>query len=116
NPKVGRESPNPYLREWSQNQAQSRLPGLKFMRTLWLASLAGGPFNYSATVPGKCPFSLENAHRKFHISSDEFDEVAQILVQSLKSANVPDKEINEVVDAFMAHKKEVVDSVSPSVC
>ena len=40
NPKVGRESPNAALREWSTPQADGRLPGLKFMRTLWVC--AGG--------------------------------------------------------------------------
>ena len=57
NPTVGRGSKNPALRDWHTNKLD-RLPGLKFMRTLWLCSLAGGPFKYSPTAPGKCPFSL----------------------------------------------------------
>lgn len=127
-PLVGKESPNTYLRDWSNNKT-NRLPGLKFMRTLWLASLAGGPFNYHGTVPGKCsttrmiapiscgcPFSLENAHRKFHINSAEFDRVAELLNESLVSAGVEQTEREGVMAAFMAHKSEVVEGKSPLYC
>src|SRR5690348_15915036 len=61
---VGINSDNPELRDWSRNK-QDRLPGLKFMRTLWLCDVAGGPYTFIPTVPGKCPLSLENAHKKF---------------------------------------------------
>ena len=48
NPEVGTQSPNPALREWSTSKL-TRLPGLKFMRTLWVCNVAGGPFEFSAT-------------------------------------------------------------------
>jgi hypothetical protein len=51
NPIVGQQSQNPALREW-HTQNLGRLPGLKFMRTLWVCNVAGGPFEYTATVPG----------------------------------------------------------------
>ena len=35
---------NPALKAWNETEAPTRLPGLKFMRTLWIAALAGGPF------------------------------------------------------------------------
>lgn len=107
NPIVGKNSPNPYLKDWSTNKLD-RLPGLKFMRTLWLASLAGGPYHFSPTKPGKCPFSLENAHKEFQISPAEFDAVAAELSNSLVHFNVPDAERNDVLAAFGAHKNEVV--------
>ena len=44
NPIVGQASKNPELREWHTNQLD-RLPGLKFMRTLWVCKVAGGPFS-----------------------------------------------------------------------
>lgn len=106
NPVVGRQSKNPALAEWHTNQL-GRLPGLKFMRTLWLCSVAGGPYVYSPTVPGKCPFSLENAHAKFKISPEEFDAVGAEVSKSLDHFNVPAKEKNEVLAAFVAHKSEV---------
>jgi hemoglobin len=106
NPIVGKQSNNPYLSDWSTNKLD-RLPGLKFMRTLWLCAVSGGPFNYKGTVSGKCPLSLENAHRKFEISPEEFDEVVRVLSQSLNHFSIPQKEKNEVIAAFIAHKTEV---------
>src|ERR1700680_4212658 len=74
NPIVGITSKNPALREW-QTKRLDRLPGLKFMRTLWVCPVAGGPFQYTPTRPGKTAVSLEEAHRDLRISPDEFDEV-----------------------------------------
>ena len=51
NPIVGQRSENPALREWHTKNL-GRLPGLKFMRTLWVCNVAGGPFQYTATKPG----------------------------------------------------------------
>ena len=54
NPIVGQASKNPELREWHTNQLD-RLPGLKFMRTLWVCNVAGGPFSFTATRPEAPP-------------------------------------------------------------
>ncbi len=43
---VGKLSKNGQLRQWSVEQPL-RLPGLKFMRTLWVANISGGPFEYT---------------------------------------------------------------------
>ncbi|MDP9269438.1 MAG: group 1 truncated hemoglobin, partial [Chloroflexota bacterium] len=67
NPIVGQRSENPALREWHTNNL-GRLPGLKFMRTLWVCNVAGGPFQFSATRPGSTPLGLEEAHRELKIS------------------------------------------------
>ena len=106
NPAVGKLSKNPALREWSVEQP-GRLPGLKFMRTLWVCSVAGGPFQYTATEPGSTPLGLEEAHRALQISPDEFDEVAAELGRSLDHFKVPEHEKGEVLGAFAAHKGEV---------
>jgi hemoglobin len=106
NPIVGRESENPELREWHTNRLD-RLAGLKFMRTLWLCAVAGGPFHYTATKPGATPVGLEEAHRALEISPDEFDEVAAELARSLDAFDVPAGEKDEVLAAFAAHKNEV---------
>jgi len=45
NPKI--IEANPELHEWHTVTYPERLPGLKWLRTLWLASLAGGPFQYT---------------------------------------------------------------------
>src|SRR5688500_2471173 len=39
---VGQQSENPQLREWHTSNL-GRLPGLKFMRTLWVCDVSGGP-------------------------------------------------------------------------
>ena len=106
NPAVGKLSKNPALREWSVEQP-GRLPGLKFMRTLWVCSVADGPFQYTATEPGSTPLGLEEAHRALQISPDEFDEVAAELGRSLDHFKVPEHEKGEVLGAFAAHKGEV---------
>jgi hemoglobin len=106
NPKVGRGSPNPALDEWSTRQLD-RLPGLKWMRTLWVAAVAGGPFNYVGTRPGHAPMGLEMAHWNLHISPEEFDEVAAELAKALDHFGVPAREKGEVLAAFSAHKTEV---------
>ena len=106
NPIVGQKSENPALREW-HTQNLGRLPGLKFMRTLWLCNVSGGPFEYTPTVPGSTVLGLEEAHRKLHISPDEFDEVAAELGRTLDAVGVPEQEKGEVLAAFAAHKDEV---------
>ena len=106
NPVVGQTSANPYLSDWHKNKLD-RLPGLKFMRSLWLCAVSGGPFKFSPTVPEKCPFSLENAHAKFRISPAEFDAVAKVLSETLDYYHIPEKEKGEVLNAFAAHKGEI---------
>jgi hemoglobin len=106
NPLVGRDSPNPQLRDWSRNSL-GRLPGLKFMRTLWVCEVAGGPFDFSPTRPGSTPLGLEEAHRTLRISPAEFDEVAAELSRTLDRFDVPEHEKGEVLGAFAAHKNEV---------
>ena len=108
NPIVGRESKNPALREW-HTQNLGRLPGLKFMRTLWVCNVAGGPFEYTPTVPGSTVLGLEEAHRKLRISPEEFDEVAAELGRTLDVVGVPAQEKGEVLAAFAAHKDEVTE-------
>ena len=105
---AGQGSANPALREWHTAEL-ARLPGLKFMRTLWLCDISGGPFEYSGTKPGHEKLSLEEAHRRLGITSDEFDAVATELASSLDHFGVPPKEKGEVLAAFAAHKPEVTE-------
>ena len=106
NPIVGKNSKNAALRNWHRNSL-SRLPGLKFMRTLWVCEVSGGPYKFVPTKPGATPLGLENAHRDLKISPAEFDEVAAELGRTLDFAKVPAKEKGEVLAAFAAHKGEV---------
>jgi hemoglobin len=100
NPKL---NVNPNLVAWNQNEAETRLPGLKFMRTLWVAALAGGPFTYTG-------LPLHDAHTRFHLTSDEFDEVGAEIVRALQYYKVPEAETKLLVDAYMLSKPDVVAS------
>jgi hemoglobin len=106
NPIVGQHSENPALREWHTNNL-GRLPGLKFMRTLWVCNVAGGPQHYAPTKAGSTPLGLEEAHRELKISPAQFDEVAAELGRTLDFFKVPEREKGEVLAAFAAHKGEV---------
>jgi hemoglobin len=106
NPIVGQQSKNPQLRDWHTKNL-ARLPGLKFMRTLWVCNVAGGPYPFTATRPGATVLGLEEAHRELRISPAEFDEVAAELGRTLDFAKVPKTEAGEVLAAFAAHKGEV---------
>jgi hemoglobin len=55
------------------------------------------------------PLGLEVAHRELKISPDEFDEVAAELARTLDVFNVPEREKDEVLAAFAAHKGEVTE-------
>jgi hemoglobin len=91
---------NPNIKDWNENRAASRLPGLKFLRTLWLCAIAGGPFEYNG-------LPLDDAHFDFHISSSDFDQVAALLADALDHFDVPPREKEEVLGAFEAHKPQV---------
>ena len=111
NPIVGQNSENPELREWHTNNL-GRLPGLKFMRSLWVCNVAGGPQHYAGTKPGSTPLGLEEAHRELKISPAAFDEVAAELGRTLDVFRVPEQEKGEVMAAFAAHKGEVTEGYS----
>jgi hemoglobin len=98
NPKLNE---NPALKEWNETQAEVRLPGLKFMRALWVASLAGGPFEYTG-------LPLDEAHQDLHLTADEFEEVGAEIVRALDFYKVPEREKQELVDAYMTSMDEVV--------
>ena len=111
NPMVGQNSENAALREWHTDNL-GRLPGLKFMRTLWVCNVSGGPQQYAGTNPGSTPLGLEEAHRELTISPAQFDEVAAELGRTLDFFQVPEREKEEVLAAFAAHKGEVTEGYS----
>jgi len=107
-PVAGKTSANPALRRW-HTETLARLPGLKFMRTLWVCDVAGGPLHYTGTKPGATSLGLEEAHRELRISPEEFDAVAGVLSRTLDEFGVPQREKDEVLGAFAAHKSEVTE-------
>jgi hemoglobin len=99
NPKI--VDANPELKKWHTVTYRERLPGLKFLRTLWSASVAGGPFKYTGEP-------LRDAHLELHITPEVFDEVILVeLGRALDHFKVPAREKEEVLAAFKAQKADV---------
>lgn len=98
NPKI--VEANPELKEWHTATFTTRLPGLKFLRTLWVAAVAGGPFEYTA-------LPLREAHFDLKIAPEVFDEVAAELGRTLDHFSVPEREKGEVLAAFADRKDDV---------
>ena len=98
NPKL---NVNPALKAWNETEAATRLPGLKVMRTVWIAALTGGPFTYTG-------LPLSEAHTRFRLTSEEFDEVGAEIVRALDYYKVPEREKKQLVDAYMLSKPDVV--------
>ena len=98
NPKI--VNANPELHEWHTVTYQTRLPGLKWGRTWWVAMKAGGPFLYTGR-------DMRDAHFDLKISPEVFDEVAAELARTLDDFKVPEREKGEVLAAFAAEKGEV---------
>lgn len=102
NPKL---NVNPYLKAWNETESEFRLPGLKFGRTQWVAALAGGPYEYTG-------LPLDEAHKEFHMTAEEFAEVGAEIVRALEFYQVPEREIQELVAAYMTAMPDVVSASS----
>jgi hemoglobin len=98
NPKLNK---NPALKKWNRTEAKTRLPGLKFGRTLWIAAMAGGPFEYTG-------LPLNEAHAEFHLTAEEFAEVGAEIVRALNFYKVPKREQQELVAAYQTSMSDVV--------
>jgi hemoglobin len=98
NPKL---NVNPALKAWNETEAQGRLPGLKVMRSVWIAAAAGGPFECTG-------LPLEEAHQDLHLTAEEFEEVGAEIVRALDHFQVPEREKQELVAAYMTSMDEVV--------
>ena len=92
---------NPALVAWNRDEAPARLAGLKFLRTLWIAALAGGPFEYTGQP-------LNRAHPRFNLTEEEFNEVGREIVRALQFYNVPEREQQELVRAYNSSMSDVV--------
>lgn len=97
---------NPALVAWNQNEAPTRLPGLKFLRTMWIASMAGGPIKFSGQP-------LEQAHDRFNLTPAEFAAVGAEIVEALQFFNVAQADIDKLVCLYQTSMDEVVSSADP---
>ena len=85
----------PRSRRGTGRRRKTRLPGLKFGRTLWIAAAAGGPFVYTG-------LPLNEAHAEFNLTADEFAEVGAEIVRALDFYGVPEREQQELVDGLQS--------------
>jgi hemoglobin len=92
---------NPALKTWNKTQAEARLPGLKFGRTLWIAAAAGGPFVYTG-------LPLTEAHAEFDLTAEQFAEVGAEIVRALEFYEVPEREQQELMAAYRTSMSDVV--------
>ena len=104
NPKI--VDANPELHEWHTVTYHTRMPGLKWGRTWWVAMKAGGPFLYTGR-------EMRDAHWYLKISPEVFDEVTQELINAMDDFKVPEREKAEVLAAFGAEKGEVTAGSQP---
>lgn len=96
---TGEGSQNGALKDWSTYHLD-KLLDIKYMRSLWMANVSGGPFDYT----GK---SLDDAHAPFRIMLEAFDEVSAEYRRALEYYNVPEQENEEAMAALIAHGDEV---------
>jgi hemoglobin len=97
---------NPALAAWNQNEAPTRLPGLKFLRTMWISAMVGGPIKYTGQP-------LEAAHQRFNMTPTEFAEVGSEIVKALQAAGVAQADIDKAVCLYQTSMDEVVSSSDP---
>lgn len=98
---------NPALAAWNQNEAPTRLAGLKFLRTMWIAAMVGGPIKYTGQP-------LEEAHDRFNMTQAEFAEVGAEIVRALQFYNVPQSDIDQLVCIYQTSMDDVVSSSLPT--
>jgi hemoglobin len=106
---VGETSSNEFLRNWWYTKSESRLPGLKFMRTLWIATVSNGPYQFvSLDRDPKDAVNIHRAHCPFQISDAEFHAGMQELTNAMHFCHILPQEQHEVLQLCSAHKTEIV--------
>lgn len=106
-PIAGKNSTNPFLKDWYASKSW-REPGFIVLTTLWVSEKAGGPYEYVSTIPNEGSLDLEPTHYHMKLTVEEFNAAGKVLADTLEYFDVPEKEKNEVLDAFIAHKNEVI--------
>lgn len=106
-PVAGKNSSNLFLQDWYANKSW-RAPGFIVLTTLWVSEKSGGPFKYISSIPNNDSLDLEPTHYDMKLTAEEFDAAGKVLANTLDHFDVPEREKNEVLDAFTAHKDEVI--------
>lgn len=88
------------------SEAPTRLPGLKFLRTMWIASMVGGPIRFTGQP-------LEQAHDRLSLTPAEFAAVGAEIVEALQFFNVAQADIDKLTCLYQTSMDEVVSSSEP---
>ena len=99
---------NPALVAWNQNEAPTRLPGLKVLRTMWIADQAGCKVTFTG-------LPLEQAHDRLNLTQAEFAEVGAEIVRALQFFQVAQSDIDLLVSIYGTSMRDVVSSTEPRV-
>ncbi len=70
-------------------------------QTKFIASLMGGPASFTNQ-------ELERAHARFTITRSEFDEMMELLQETLEDFDLADDDVNEVVQNFNSRANFVI--------
>ena len=97
NPKLNR---NPALRAWNRTQANTAA-GSQVRSHAVDRGRGRRTFEYTG-------LPLKEAHGEFNLTAEEFAEVGAEIVRSLDFYNVPEREKQELVDAYRASMSDVV--------
>lgn len=96
---------NPALVAWNQDEAPTRLPGLKFLRTMWIAAMVGGPIKFEGQP-------LKQAHDRLDLTQAEFAEVGSEIVKAIQHFNVAHADIDQLVCIYQTSMDDVVSSTA----
>ena len=94
---------NPALVAWNQNEAPTRLPGLKVLRTMWIADKAGCQVKFTG-------LPLDQAHDRLNLTQAEFAEVGAEIVRALQFYQVAQSDIDLLVSIYQTSMRDVVSS------
>jgi hemoglobin len=99
-PVVGVTTSNQRLAAWYRVHGSTKMPGLQFMRTLWLADKMGGPFKFIPTNRGQCPFALSATHASLQMSPAEWKHAAIVLGETAQQMGLGNPEIVDLIEVM----------------
>lgn len=89
------------------HQQQQTKAGFKVMLTNWVVEETGGPEIYMPDAFGRGK-SMKDSHPHLNISNREFDIIKTLCLATFYHFNVPNQEINELMDALESYRYQIV--------
>lgn len=96
---------NPRLAAIHANKASKA--GFKVMLTNWVVQETGGPKIYQPDAFGRGK-SLKDSHPHLDISNREFDIIKSLCLSTFYRFNIPNKEIDALMDDLESYRKVIV--------